>query len=376
MPTYQRKQIPYNPVAVLPFSNRYALVANQNQPINSDQLDGDFNYVIDSLNDLWAIAQGIGRGILPGSDNPLNVNKFPITDGLIAPTISWTQITSGYFSAQCIPTAALQNGCVTNPILGNGSVGNANIVAGAVQNNNITDNTIAFDKIQAVNSVHFQLFFNTQTGATLSGAKIQAGSLPGASIAPGALPGTAITAGTLPAAALVANSLTNDQLSPIIKIPIGIMMDWTVPGNIVPPPGWVKAIGGTLLIANYAALYAAYGTYYGGDGVTTFGIPDTRGRTIHGVDNGAAQPTGGRIVGNAPLQSGSAGGEETHVLTIPETPAHTHPFSSWSAGITGVAGDAPSGNVVTNTTSPTGGGLAHNNMSPYLLMPKIIYAGV
>ena len=52
MPTYQRKQIPYNPAEVLPFSNRYALVAEQDQPVNSNQLDGDFNYIIDSLNDL------------------------------------------------------------------------------------------------------------------------------------------------------------------------------------------------------------------------------------------------------------------------------------------------------------------------------------
>lgn len=374
MPTYQRKQIPYNPVEVLPFSNRYGIVADQNQPINSDQLDGDFNYVIDSLNDLWTITQGIAAGILPGSSTPANAEKFPITDG--AGEISWTKITSAYFSAQCIPTAALQNGCVTGPILGNASVGNANIIAGAIQNNNIEDDKISFDKIAAVNNAHFHLFFNTQTDATLSGTKIQAGSLPGTTIAAGGLPGTAITTGTLPAVAVVANSLTNSQIAPVAQIPVGVMMDWA-PGGAA-PAGWLLASGQEISRVTYALLFTAIGTTYGaGDEATTFNIPDSRGRVTAGIDPTSGSPTGGRIVNNAPALGG-VGGAETVTLDVTQIPPHTHTYSSWSAAATAANPPAagPSNEATTPNTGSTGGGLPHNNMQPYILMPKIIYAGV
>lgn len=374
MPTYQRKQIPYNPVEVLPFSNRYGIVADQNQPINSDQLDGDFNYIIDSLNGLWTITQGIAAGILPGSTVPGNSEKFPITDG--AGTISWTKITSAYFSAQCITTAALQNGCVTNLILGNGSVGNANILAGAIQDNNIEDDKISFDKIAAVNNTHFQLFFNNQNNATLSGAKIQAGSLPGTTIAAGGLSGTAITTGTLPAAAVVANSLTNSQIAPVAQIPVGVMMDWA-PGGAA-PAGWLLASGQAISRITYALLFAAIGTTYGiGDGATTFNIPDSRGRVTAGIDPTSGQPTGGRIVNNTPILGG-VGGSETVTLDVTQIPPHTHTYSSWSAAATAANPPAagPSNEAATPSTGSTGGGLPHNNMQPYILMPKIIYAGV
>ncbi len=376
MPTYQRKQIPYNPVAVLPFSNRYAIVADQNQPINSDQLDGDFNYVIDSLNDLWTITQGISHGILPGSDNIANINKFPITDGLEDPTISWTKITSAYFSAQCIPTEALQAGCVTNPILGNGSVGNLNIIAGAVQNNNVTDNTISFDKVEAINNAHFQLFFNIQNNATLSGEKILAGSLPANTIAAGSLPGTVISNGTLPAVAIVNNSLTNTQLAQVIQIRPGMMMDWA-PGGAA-PDGWLLASGQAINRITYALLFAAIGTTFGiGDGATTFNIPDSRGRVTAGIDTTSGQPTGGRIINNTPILGG-VGGTETVILDVTQIPPHTHKYDK--ATYNAFSATTGGANLVTinvdQDTGSTGGGLPHNNMPPYLLMPKIIYAGV
>ena len=374
MPTYQRKQIPYNPAEVLPFSNRYALVAEQDQPINSNQLDGDFNYIIDSLNDLWTITQGIAAGILPGSSSPLNINKFPVTDG--AGTISWTNITPGYFSAQCITTLALQNGCVTNPKIGNGAVGNENIQAGAIQNNNIEDDKISFDKIAAVNNAHFQLFFNTQADSTLSGSKIQAGSLPANTIAVGSLPGTAITTGTLPSTALVNNSITSLQLTPVIQIQPGMMMDWA-PGGAA-PPGWLLSSGQAISRATYALLFLAIGTTYGaGDGVTTFNLPDTRGVAIFGIDPTSISPTNGKIINNAPLL-GSGGGSETVTLDITQIPSHTHTYNKATVNTYSATSGASSlVNVDTGQqTGSSGGGLSHNNMPPYLLIPKIIYAGV
>ncbi len=369
---YNRPQIPYI-TPMLQFGNRYALTASQNEPINSDQLDGDFNYLLDSINLTYAFAGTIAAGNLPGSLIATNVDKFPITDG--AGTISWSKVTASYLAALSVTTGALQNGCVTNQKLGNGSVGNSNIAAGSIQNNNIEDDKISFDKIANVNNVHFQQFFNTQDDGTLSGSKIIVGSLPGDSIADGALPGTKITTGTLPSIALVDNSITNTQLSPIVQIPIGIIMDWGGVGAA--PAGWIKANGTAISRTTYALLFAVYGIIYGaGDGTTTFNTPDLRGRSTFGIDSASGAPTGGRIV-TAPVTTGGTGGEEKHTLTVPETPPHTHGYkkSTYSTSVLSPGG-VSSVVLSDDITDVTGGGLSHNNMPPYMLIQKIIYAGV
>lgn len=67
-------------------------------------------------------------------------------------------------------------------------------------------------------------------------------------------------------------------------LPIGI----PVPSPIeIVPDGWITYEGGTELIAEYPLLYAFLGTRYGGDGITTFGIPDYRGYALRGWDHGA-----------------------------------------------------------------------------------------
>ena len=376
---FQRTQIPYSPLAVLPFSNRYDLTASQNEPINSDQLDGDFNYIIDSLNITYALAESIGAGILPGATNPTNVNKFPITDGANPATITWTQITSNYFSSQCVTTDAMALGSVTNGILAAACVGNDNIMEGAIQNNNITDNTLSFNIITDENNVHFQQFFNSQDEGTLDGNALSDGSVPASAIADGSLPGTKITTNTLPAIAIVNNSITNAQLSPVLQTPIGSMVDWTAPAGTPAPAGWFIANGQLLNRVTYAAVFALYGTTYGaGDGVTTFGTPDLRGRVVFCIDPASGQPTGGRIV-NGTIAVGATGGEETHVLTTPEIPAHTHTYQNTIDNQTILAnggyGPRAQFGSITNSGS-TGDGGAHNNMPPYMLIQKIIYAGV
>jgi microcystin-dependent protein len=357
-------------------NNRYSLIATANQPVSADALEADANYNVDSLNDLYIqLGLVVSQG-LPGVNNPANTDKFPVTDGVA--TVSWTKILAAHFSAQCIPTAALQPGCVTNPILGAGSVLNANIVAGAVQDNNINDNVISFDKITSANNTHFQEFFNLQNLGTLSGAVIANNSLPATAITDNSLPGTKITINTLPAAALVPNSLTTAQMSPAIQWHVGMLISWALSGAA--PTGWVLCNGAAISRAVYALLFTAIGVTYGaGDGSTTFNIPDLRGRATFGVDTTSGSPTGGRIAGNPPLQPGSSGGEENHTLTITEIPSHIHGTIGLNGSLAPLilSPGATYGLTATNiNTEATGGGAAHNNMPPYMLTNIIIYAGV
>ena len=83
------------------------------------------------------------------------------------------------------------------------------------------------------------------------------------------------------------------------------------------PRGWAACDGQILPIVQNQSLYSLLGTTYGGDGRTTFALPDLRGRVP--IDAG---PTHAQ---------GSTGGNETHVLQLAELPAHGH---TWNASST------------------------------------------
>ncbi len=139
------------------------------------------------------------------------------------------------------------------------------------------------------------------------------------------------------------------------------------------PQGWAFCNGQTLLINQNNVLFSLLGTTYGGDGVTTFKLPDLRGRmSFH---TGSAYPLG------------QAGGEETHVLTALEMQTHSHAVSAAStgAGLAAAAGHVwglsglnayhPTADGAMNQLSvvdAAGGGQAHNNIQPYLTLSFII----
>lgn len=131
------------------------------------------------------------------------------------------------------------------------------------------------------------------------------------------------------------------------------------------PSGWTPCEGQLLNIGSYQALYSILGTTYGGDGRTTFALPDLRGRAPVGFN------------GSIPL--GYADGQERHTLMNNEMPEHTHLALGSSAGATT---RTATGKVWASTDSnpyaasvPTGvmseralasvGGQSHNNMQPY-----------
>lgn len=143
-----------------------------------------------------------------------------------------------------------------------------------------------------------------------------------------------------------------------------------------PPKGWAFCNGQFLPINQNQALFSLMGTMYGGNGQTTFALPDLRGRApIH--------------MGGSFNVEGQAGGEQAHTLTMSEMPQHVHFAQAASTGANAViptnslvlAGQgqfeiwrAPTslGAMKATTVSNVGGSQAHNNMQPYLVVNYII----
>ncbi len=133
------------------------------------------------------------------------------------------------------------------------------------------------------------------------------------------------------------------------------------------PQGWLPCQGQTLQIMQNQALYALLGTTYGGNGMTTFNLPDLRGQVPMCIGPGN--------------QLGVAGGEATHTLTISEMPQHAHSVlasatppaltspagNTWSA-MTNAYAEKSDVQMSTNALSITGASQPHNNMQPYLTL--------
>lgn len=143
-------------------------------------------------------------------------------------------------------------------------------------------------------------------------------------------------------------------------------------GNFA-PAGWMFCEGQLLPISEYETLFNLIGTTYGGDGQSTFGLPDLRGRLPMHFGNGFALS--------------ETGGAETVTLTVSQIPAHSHPML---ASTDVPVSTSPTGNVtgqaaskIYRSGSPTvflspaaigsaGGSQPHNNFQPYLCVDFII----
>lgn len=145
------------------------------------------------------------------------------------------------------------------------------------------------------------------------------------------------------------------------------MVQWTAAAAA--PAGWLVCDGSAVSRTAYSSLFGAIGTTYGaGDGVTTFNLPDLRGRAVVGAGQGAG-------LSNRALTG--KGGEETHVLTTTEMPGHSHNPSAGqfvAFGATGSNLASPGGGTSMggSAVSSSGGGGAHNNMQPWIALTPII----
>lgn len=136
------------------------------------------------------------------------------------------------------------------------------------------------------------------------------------------------------------------------------------------PRGWAFCDGQILPINQNQSLYSLLGTTYGGDGRTTFALPDLRGRTPIHVGSGHSL--------------GQKSGEETHTLSAAEMPQHNHTLQGSNNPADNVApsnarvwgnadvnayraaAGATAGSMSNEALTNTGGGQAHNNMQPWL----------
>jgi microcystin-dependent protein len=144
-----------------------------------------------------------------------------------------------------------------------------------------------------------------------------------------------------------------------------------------PPRGWAQCNGQLMPISQNTALFSLLGTTYGGDGKSTFALPDLEGRA-------PMQP--GQGPGLSLRDLGESGGAESVTLLGSELPAHQHQSMQASTqpgntstpaggvyarvfgGGTAYADNASNAQMAVQGIGPTGGSLPHNNMQPYLTL--------
>lgn len=239
---------------------------------------------------------------------------------------------------------------------------------------------------------------------SITSAKLAAGAVAGDKLADGVVANSKLATGSVTSTKLADSSVTFAKLADSTHDPL---IDFLFPAGLVlpfagnaEPTGWLFCDGRAVSRATYPALYATiFGAYGGGDGSTTFNLPDLRGRVPAGVDimGGVAA---GRLTTATMNGTGlaSIGGAERVTLTEAQIPAHVHANALTDPGhahsytrrggvihqdgataatvatqdVTDTTGTSTTGISLSNAS--IGGGGAHSNVQPTLALNYLIKA--
>ncbi|MCW2495942.1 tail fiber protein [Jatrophihabitans sp.] len=147
-------------------------------------------------------------------------------------------------------------------------------------------------------------------------------------------------------------------------------------GNFA-PNGWALCNGQLLAISQNTALFSLLGTYYGGDGRSTFALPNLQGTTPIDMGSGA---------GLTPRSLGESGGLDAVTIAASTLPAHTHQAAgvaaagttptpaggAWAEPRAQVYGSGSAVSLATDALATAGSSQPHNNLAPYLVVNFII----
>ena len=238
-----------------------------------------------------------------------------------------------------------------------------------------------FSAVLTPTNVDWANLVNPQLQVTINGQVLAPAEAIAAS--PYSLVANTVVDGAITSAKLADGSVTAAKLDTSIQtsgVPSGTVVAFA---GATPPTGWLVCDGSAVSRTAYPSLFSAIGVIWGvGDSVSTFNLPDLRGRTAIGAGQGTGLSS--RTVGQTL-------GEENHMLSINEMPSHNHGvndpghnhglyFGTPGGGDNNFAENFGVGLTNTQTQSAVtgitiqnnGGGAAHNNMQPSAVVSYII----
>ena len=241
-------------------------------------------------------------------------------------------------------------------------------IAGAVGTLSLDDGSVTNAKVSATAAIDYSKL------AALTDGNLLVGN--GSNVATSVTMSGDCTMDNTGAVTIAAGAIEASMLASGAGNPVGAIIQY---GGSSAPSGWLLCDGTTGLNSvtdtTLADLYAGIGTTYGGTDAEDFDLPDFRGRVPIGVGTG---------VGLATRALAATGGTEEHTLTTAEIPSHDHiapnkdcqnystVYGTTTATVNTFCDTGGISEVDAPNTSSTGGGGAHENMQPYLVVGYII----